>query len=153
MAGSCIVAVRSALMAALGPAITAVVGMEDVHVDYQYPTGDNEPRECVWTQNARMDLTSASLRAGRNFLNEESHFDLLVRSARPSTTPEDAAQRAIDIAQVAIEWVGDHKNNELGVPGMQTLTVDGEARQSEQLIDSSTAASVLIPIKFTARLQ
>lgn len=139
-------------MTALGPVVNAVAGMEKVHVDFQYPVGDKEPRECVWTQNARTNLTSAAMRAGRNYLNEEARFDILIRSARPAKSAEDAAQRAIDIAEVVVEWIGDRKNNEIGVTGLQTLTVDGEARQDEQAIDSSVAAGALIPIKYTARL-
>ena len=139
-------------MTALAPVVNAVVGMESVNVDYQYPAGDREPRECVWTQNARSNLGSAAMRSGQNFLNEEGRFDLLIRTAVPNTSVVDAATRALAIAVVVIEWVGDRKNNELAVTGMHTLTVDGELRQDEHLVDSSIAASVLIPIKFTARL-
>jgi hypothetical protein len=152
MAASVIVAVRSALVAALAPIIQGVVGMEDVYVGFQYPIGNAEPREAIWTQNPQLDLRSASLRAGRNFLNESTSFDLVFKSWAPNRTAEEAAQRVIDIAEVATAWIGDHKNNELGVPGLQTLTVSGGASQTETLDNDSITGRLQVPVTYTARL-
>lgn len=153
MAGTIVVAVRKALIAALTPVINGTAGMESVDVRFQYPAGDDQPREVVWTQNPQIDLQSASLRAGRNFLNETSTFDVVLMSWQPATTAEDAATRVIEIGEVIAAWIGDHKNGEtLNVPGLQTLTVSGSASQTETLENDSVTGRMQIPIRYTARL-
>lgn len=153
MAGSIVVAVRKALVTALTPVIQGTAGMEQVEVGFQYPAGDAQLREVVWTQNPQIDLQSASLRAGRNFLNETSTFDVVLMSWQPATTAEDAATRVIEIGEVIAAWIGDHKNGEtLNVPGLQTLTISGSASQTETLENESVTGRMQIPVRFTARL-
>lgn len=153
MAGSKIVEVRSGLATALATAINATAGMEAVNVAFQYPLGDNEPRECVWTQNGRTNYRPAALKAGRNFLREEARFDVVVRSTVPNVTPADAAQRALDIGLVVMEWIGDDKDgSSLAITGLQTLTVDGDGSQAEIPVGDVIAGAFVIPVKFTARI-
>ena len=153
MTTTLIVAVRSGLMAALKTAIQATSGMSDVWVEFQYPTGNDIPREIVWTQSGRPTFAPASLRAGKNFLKEDTTFDLMFHASGPDITPAEAAQRAIDICTVAVDWVGNHKNGEtLAITGLQTLTVAGEGEMAEFPTDSGYGAGIRIPVRYTARL-
>ncbi|WP_332645112.1 hypothetical protein [Aeromicrobium sp.] len=153
MAGSIVVAVRSALMAALATEINGTAGMESVAVGFQAPVGDHDNREIVWSKNAQIDLKSASLRAGRNFLDETTAFEVVVFAWAPNQTAEEAAQRAVDIGEVACAWIGDHKNGEtLGVTGLKWIVVEGAGSQDESLSNDSVAGHFLIPVKYNARL-
>jgi len=154
MAGSIVVAVRSALMAALETAINGTTGMEDVEVGFQAPTGDrSELREVVWSKGAQIDLKSASMRAGRNFLDETTTFEVVVYAWQPAQTAEDAAQRAVDIGEVIAAWIGDNKNGSaLNVTGLKWIVVEGAGSQDESLSGDSVAGHLVIPIKFNARL-
>lgn len=154
MAGSIIVAVRSALVAALEPVIQGTAGMADAYVGFQAPTGDrSELRDVVWTKNAQIDLKSASMRAGRNFLDETTTFEVVVYAWAPNQTAEEAAQRAVDIGEVVAAWIGDHKNGEaLNVTGLKWIVVEGAGSQDESLSGDSIAGHLIIPVKYNARL-
>ena len=153
MTTSLIVAVRNGLVTALKPVIQATTGMSDVYVEFQYPTGNDTPREIVWTQNGRPTFASAALRAGKNFLKEDTGFDLMFHAEGPDVTPVEIAQRVINICTVAVDWIGDHKNGEtLAITGLQTLTVKGDSEMAEYPVDSGFGAGIRIPINFTARL-
>lgn len=153
MSGPIIVTVRKKLIDALKPVVQGTAGMSHVSVVYQYPTGNEEPAEIVWTQNAQLDMQSASLRAGRNYLNESSSFDLVINTSRPGFDVLEAAQRVIDIGVVVVEWIGDHKNGDaLGIDELITLSVAGAGTQDEVLIETGVAGRMQIPITYTARL-
>lgn len=153
MTTSLIVAVREGLVTALKPVIQATDGMSDVYVEFQYPTGNDTPREIVWTQNGRPTFAPAAMRAGKNFLKEDTGFDLMFRAEGPDLSPAEAAQRVIDICTVAVDWIGNHKNGEtLSIDGLQTLTVAGEGVMAEFPTDSGYGAGIQIPVKYTARL-
>lgn len=153
MTTSLIVAVREGLVTALKPVIQATDGMADVYVEFQYPTGNDTPREIVWTQNGRPTFAPAAMRAGKNFLKEDTGFDLMFHAEGPDVTPAEIAQRVIDICTVAVDWIGNHKNGEtLAIDGLQTLTVKGDSEMAEYPVDSGFGAGIRIPINFTARL-
>ena len=153
MTTSLIVAVRVGLVTALKPVFQATDGMSDVYVEFQYPTGNDTPREIVWTQNGRPTFAPAAMRAGKNFLKEDTGFDLMFRAEGPDLSPAEAAQRVIDICTVAVDWIGNHKNGEtLSIDGLQTLTVAGEGVMAEFPTDSGYGAGIQIPVKYTARL-
>ena len=153
MTTSLIVAVREGLVTALKPVIQATAGMSDVYVEFQYPTGNDTPREIVWTQNGRPTFAPAAMRAGKNFLKEDTGFDLMFHAEGPDVTPAEIAQRVIDICTVAVDWIGNHKNGEtLSIDGLQTLTVKGDSEMAEYPVDSGFGAGIRIPINFTARL-
>lgn len=152
MAGSIVVAVRSALMAALATEINGTAGMESVEVGFQYPTGDNEPREAVWSQNPQIDLSSAGMRAGRNHLNEKTSFDVVLKAWAPNQTAEEAAERVVAIGEVVAAYIGDNKNNQLNVTGLQSIVVSGAGAQVETFDNDSITGRMTIPVTFTARL-
>lgn len=153
MTGSRIVAVRSGLIEALAPVINAVVGMEDVAVGFQYPTGNDELRDIVWTQSGRLAFSPASMKSGPNFLNESSGFDLMFRSSAPNVAPEEIAQRVVDIAEVAVDWINANKNGSaLAVTGLNWVLVNGDGIAEEFPTDSGYGAGIRIPITFSARL-
>lgn len=154
--GSIVVSVRDDLTTALKTEIQGTAGMEDVYVEFQHPVGDVEPREAVWTQDAQINLSNASLRAGKNFSNEETTFSLLFKSWRPNTTAQEAAQRVADIAEVASDWIANHKNGE-GLPtahslGLNWITVSGSGAAMETLDNDSITGRFQIPITYAARL-
>lgn len=153
---SIIVSVRKDLIAALKTAIQGTAGMEDVYVEFQHPTGDHSSRERVWTQNARVDLANASMKAGKNFSNETSAFDLVFSTWAPAQTAEDAADRVIEIATVASDWIANHKNGETLTAsralGLISLTVSGSGTQTESLDNDSITGRLQLPVTFTARL-
>lgn len=153
MAGTIAVSVRSALMTALATAVNATGGMADVYVGFQAPLGDNARREVVWSRSAVIDLKPASMRTGRNFLDETTTFEIVVYAWAPNQTALAAAQRAVAIGEVVAAWIGDHKNGEtLSVTGLTTLTVTGSGSQDESLVAESVAGHLIIPVRFTARL-
>lgn len=108
--------------------------------------------ERVFTDRFRSTLTSAAMRAGRNVLDEAGEFDLRVRAVYVGGSPRDAAGRANDIATACVEWIGDRKNNELGITGLQTLTVSGDWVSSDAGGDRGHMCELAIPVRFTARI-
>lgn len=157
MSPTIVVAVRKALMSALAPVVHAAPTMADIPVGFQFPTGNEVPREAIWTQNASLSFSSAALRQGRNFLNEESRFDLMIRATGPDVTPEEIAQRAVDIAAVVVDWINDHKNADLwpagtAPAGLQWLAIEGDGDQVEYPAESGFGAGIRLPISYRARL-
>ena len=118
MAGSIIVEVRKALVAA----ITTRLGSPKVSVTYGWQGGDvSARREQVFTSRPRATHDPASLKAGRNFRDELMDFDVIVLVGSPNAKAEDCDLRALEIGRVIEEVVADHKSNELQVPGLQWL--------------------------------
>ena len=148
MAGTCLVSVRSALIDALAE----LDFLSDAEVSFQYKAKSSK-RERVFTTRARATHEPASLRAGRNFRNEVGRFDLVILVEGVKKTAEWASDRAADLGLPVEEFIADHKNNQLGVTGMQTLQVEGDVTLTEMFGDSGHLAELVIPVKFTARLQ
>lgn len=156
MAGSRLVAVRSAVIDGLADETTGIVptvntGDSLVEIVFQWRE-DKSVREWVYTGQARFTHASASMRSGRNFRDEVGRFNLIVLVAGVDMSQEEASERAMVIATAAEEWLADRKNNELGVSGLQSITVDGDGRLDEMYGDTGHLAIVELPIKYTARL-
>lgn len=149
MPASIIVAVRSALIEGLK--LTDLAD-EPTEISYQY-LAKSSKRERIFTTRARFTHQPASLRAGRNFRDEEGRFDVVVLVEGVGKSAEWAADRAMDLALVVEEFIADRKNNELDVTGLQTLVVEGEGTVTEMFNDAGHLAEVTIPVRFTARLQ
>jgi hypothetical protein len=153
MAGSILVAVRKGIIAGLTADVKPAldVGGHDVNIAYQWKL-DDSVREWVYTNKGVASRTPAGLRAGRNFRDEVGRFVLTALVAGPDFSAEEAAERCMVIASAVETWVSDRKNNELGITGLQTLTVDGDLLLDEMFLDTGHLAIAEIPIKFTARL-
>lgn len=155
MGTTIVVPVRKALVAALAPVINGTAGMSDIPVGFQFPTGNDIPREAIWTQGGPLNFTSASMRQGRNLLDEKSGFDLMFRASGPDITPEEAADRVTEIATVAVDWINDHKNADLwpaAPDGLNWLVIEGAGESAEFPAELGYGAGLRIPISFQARL-
>lgn len=120
-------------------------------VTYAYPHGGPSATERVFTARARADTPPAALRSGRNHRDESGVFDLIVLVAYVGGSAEQADDRAFDIGEVAEEWLADRKSNELGVPGLQTLVVEGW--ESNNLgNDRGHMTELTYRVRWTARL-
>lgn len=151
MAGSIIVAVRSALATGLAAAIAANGTMADAEASFQWKA-DWQRREKIWTRNARFVQAPAAMRAGRNFRSEIGSFEIAILVEGVGRTAEWSAQRAINIGTVVEQYIADRKSNELAVSGLQTLTVSGDGSLTEMFNDRGTLAELSYPIRYTARL-
>lgn len=122
MAGSIVVSVRRAVVEGLRDAIND----PKVSVSYGYQGGDDDKRrEQVWTDRARSTHEPAALKPGRNFREEVLDFDVVIWVAAVGKPPEDADDRALEIGVVFEEFMADRKHNQLGVTGLQWITVTG----------------------------
>lgn len=151
MAGSRIVAVRSALIIGITEKLADTDGMKKVTVGFQWGR-DWQKRDYVWTRRARISHTAAAMKSGRNFRNEVGTFDLVAFATGVNKSQEWTTQRAIDIGAVLEEFIADRKNNELNVPGLQTLQIAGDGDISEAPGDKSFLAEISYPVRYTARL-
>lgn len=131
MAGSISVPVRVAVADGLAgflgglPEFNGTIdGTEEVEVTYAYDHTTNASQR-VFTRTATAETPPASLRAGRNYKDEAGQFFLVLMAAIPGGSPKEAAERVHVIGVECEEWLGDRKSNELGVAGLQTLTVRG----------------------------
>lgn len=158
MAGSIAFEVRTAVVDGLAEMFSGLAefngearGEERVEASYAYDHGSGAA-ERVFTDRCRSNLAAASMRAGRNYLDEDGSFKLVVLVAMPGGSPKDAAERAFAIVRPCLEWLGDRKNNELGVTGLQTLRVAGELETGDLGNDHGHIAEVNIPVAWTARI-
>lgn len=114
-------------------------------------TADWKAAEKVYLGRARATTPAAGLRPGRNVRAETGTFELNVSANLPGHDAETAEARAWAIAGEVDDWLGLRKNNELGVTGLQTLTVTGwEADYGSS--DSGAGAVVTLTVSWTARL-
>jgi hypothetical protein len=156
MAGSLLVAVRSGVIDGLANETTGIVSTVNtggalVEIRYAWRL-DESVREWVFTSEATFTHDSAAMRSGRNFRDEVGKFNLVVLVAGVDSSQEETSERALVIATACEEWIADRKNNELGISGLQTLTVAGDGRLEEMYADAGHLAIVELPIKYTARL-
>jgi hypothetical protein len=147
MGRSAIVAVRSTLVAA----VSDLPAFADIPVRYCYDRECVDKREFVVTRDATFEHATTALRSGRNFRNEVGTFELVVWVEKVGGTPQEAAERALDLGQVVEEYVADNKNG-IGGAGDFTLQVDGTGSLSEMASDSSSFAELVYSIKYQARL-
>lgn len=144
---SAIVAVRTALVDGLSP----LPAFGDIPVSYCYDKRCVDKREFVVTRDATFEHEPTALRAGRNFRRETGRFELVIWVEKVGGTPQEAAERALELGQVVEEYIADHKQG-IASAGDFTLEVNGSGSLSELASDSSSLAEVVYPIKFTARL-
>lgn len=108
-------------------------------------------RVMVFTASPRAETPPAALRSGRNHRDETGEFRLVVLVVAPGGDAFDAESRLDEFAPVVEEWLADRKSNELGVPGLQTLTVvaweGGEGRADEGWVSER-----IYTVRYTARL-
>ena len=121
MAGSRIVAVRSALIAGLD----ALSALDGVDVIYAWKFDAELPRERIFTNRARATHAPASLKSGRTFRNEQMTFDLVVRVEGVDLTAEDTDTRALEIGALVEEYVADHNTLDGTVTGLNWIKVTG----------------------------
>lgn len=157
MPSSVVVAVRKAVTDGLRdhmhglPGLNGTVnGAEDVVVTYAYDR-TVEAAERVFTRSASADTPPAAMRPGRNFKNEAGQFFLVVLVACVGGSPDEADDRAIAIGEVVEEWLGDRKNNELGVDGLTTLTVRGWELDNLSN-DHGSMSELTYRVEWTARI-
>lgn len=114
-------------------------------------TADWKAAEKVYLGRARATTPAAGLRPGRNVRAESGTFELNVSANLPGLSIPESEARAWAIASECDDWLGLRKNNELGVTGLQTLTVTGwEADYGSS--DSGSGAVVTLTVSWTARL-
>lgn len=122
MAGSIVVAVRSAVVAGLVGAIAE----PKVSITYGYQGADDDRRrEQIWTDRVRSTHDAAALKTGRNFRDETLEFDIVILVAGIGLPPEDADARALELGTAVEEFVADRKSNELGIAGLQWIRTIG----------------------------
>lgn len=148
-AGTLSIAVRLALVAAL----KADTDFERCDVSYQFnevPAPDRDAS--VWTRSSRFSQESAGMRAGRHYRDETGRFELVIAALRVDRIDVTVAA-ASDVAGGLAAWISDRKNNELDVPGLQALVIDGDGSVLEMKADQGrTFCEITLPIRYTARL-
>lgn len=157
MAGSIGVALRKAVAAGLsghyadlGEFNGGNAPEREVEVSYGYNPASSATEQ-VYTGRSRAETPPAAMRTGRNFRAETGEFDLIVRVRYSGGNVEDADDRAFAIGEVAEEWLADRKGNELGVPGLLTLTTIGwESNYGNG--DTSAETLLIYRVRWTARL-
>jgi len=147
MGRSVIVAVRTALVDALA----LLPAFSGVPVRYSYDKQCVDQREFLTTREATFSHSSASMRSGRNFRDEVGRFMVTVWVEKVGGTPQEAAERALELGLAVEEYVADNKSGIAGA-GDYTLLVDGEGSLSELSSDSSSFAELELPVRYNARL-
>jgi hypothetical protein len=147
MASSAIVAVRKAVVAAVGN-LTAFADL-DVMYAYQSTTS----REFAYTREATFEHKPASVKSGRNFREEIGEFNFVIWVEAVGGTPADAADRAIALGLPFEEWLADNKNGAaLSVTGLNWIIAEGDGSLTEASGDQASYAELVYPIRYHARL-
>lgn len=154
--GSQIVAVRSAMVAALRllPAYTTT-GPTGQKPDVQFGWKANwKRREKVWTQRARFTHEPASMRSGKTFTNETGEFDLMIFVHGVGITQEETSERAAALASDAWDWAQTHANWQALDLGLYEFLIVGDG-QIPEAVDSTGApmAEIQLPVRYRARLE
>lgn len=150
-----------ALRKAVADALTALfAGLDDfngvtapereVAVSYGYDFSSTAARR-VYTGRSRATTPPAGMRSGRNHRAEDGVFDLNILCRLPGASIEEADTEAFAIGAVIEDWFAARKNNELGVPGLQTLYLESWAAEYRD-IDSGSASVLTYRVRWTARL-
>lgn len=108
--------------------------------------------EKVYLGRTRATTPPAAMRTGRNLRNESGDFELNVYVNKPGLDGSEAEDRAFEIAAECEDWLSLRKSNELGVTGLQTLTVTGWASDTGMETDAGSGAVVTLTVSWTARL-
>lgn len=151
MAGSIHVAVRKAVIAGLADVFEATEPLVSVTYGWQ-GSDDTARREQIYTANARASHDVAALKTGRNFREEQMDFDISVFVSAVGQKPEDAEQRAADLALVVEEFIADRKGNELGVAGLKWMHVTEYASDYRIGEQGGSLAITTLTVRYNARL-
>lgn len=147
MAGSIVVEVRKALVAA----IKTKVNDTSVSVTYGWSGDDDSRRESIFTHRPRATHDPAALRSGRNYRNEEMEFDVVILVLGVGKSPDENDTRALVLGTAVEETVADHKSNELGVAGLNWLRmVDMEL--NNRFASTGTITEITYTVRYSARL-
>jgi hypothetical protein len=128
MAGSISVKVRQKITEGLTThfgSLTDFNGTDPEHkveVAYGYKAEWNAT-EKVFFGRSRAGTPPAALKAGRNHRNETAVMDLVVLVEYVGGDAEECDERTLAIGAEVETWIADRKSNELGVPGLTSLTV------------------------------
>lgn len=147
MAGSRVVAVRSALIDGLA----AVGGLSTVDVIYAWKFDQELPRERIFTSRVRATHEPASLKSGRTFRNERVTFDLVVRVEKVDGTAEEADERALVIGALVEEYVADNRTLGGSVSGLNWVVVSG-MELNNLSNDRGNLSELVYAITYDARL-
>jgi hypothetical protein len=155
MAGSISVAVRKAIADGLTAHFAALPDFNgttdparEVEVTYGYGFGSSAT-ERIYTGRTSAQTPPAGLRAGANFRNETTSFDLNVLVKFIGGDAYEADQRLDDICDELEDWISLRKSNQLGV-GLTSLRLDGYQGDYLQ-IDGGAASVRTYSILYTAR--
>lgn len=156
MGGSISVAVRKAVIDGIKERLDAdsdfngVTKRErKVEVTYGYRF-DSSARERVYTGRTSAETPPAGLRAGANFRNEQATFDLNVMVRFVGGDAYDADERLSAICDEVEAFISLHKSNQLGIPGLNWIRLDGYEGDYVQ-IDNGHASIRTYSIRFDAR--
>lgn len=147
MAGSRVVAVRSALIDGLA----GLAGLADVDVIYAWKFDAELPRERIFTDRCRATHEPASLKSGRTFRNERMTFDLVVRVELIGGTSEEADERALVIGALVEEYIADNNTLDGAVSGLNWITVSG-MELNNRGNDVGSLSELTYAITYDARL-
>lgn len=150
--GTQLVAVRSGLIAALAD-LPAFAEFETTYI----PMKGSKARQRCFTDAARLNHSSASMRAAKTFRNEEGAFDLVLYSEGYGTAadPASLSDALHDVGEAAEDFIATHANwnsDALGTTGLNWLAVEGEGGFAEGWTDNGLAVSLTYPIAYRARL-
>ena len=123
---------------------------EGVAVSYGYDVSATK-RFQVFTAQARADTPPAALRSGRNHKDEQGMFSLLLVVNAPGGDAFAAEERSDQFRTVVEEFLGDRKSNELGVPGLSWLRLDGWATEDGRA-DEGWPVVTTYTVRYQARI-
>lgn len=149
MSRSIVLEVRQAVI----DGIAELLNDQQVSVTYGWQgASDDARREQVFTNNAHAVHSSASMRPGRNFRDEQMNFEIVISVIGPGLRPEETDARALEIGQVVEEFIADHKSNELGINGLNWIVITEFALEN-RVAASSDGAGSLSQITYTVHYQ
>lgn len=148
MASSVLVSVRKAVMSG----IAAALNDKSVACTYGYEGyKDDARREQIYSGRASATHDPAALKDGRNFRNERMDFDISIIVMGVGTSAEQVDERAMRLQRVVEEFIADHKNNEIGVAGLQWMRVSRVEFEPRFNADGNLAI-VTVTVTYQARL-
>lgn len=148
--GSVLVPLRKALMDALADRPV----FADALVVYAFKVGATERRK-VWTQDAEVEMSPASIRPTKTYYNEVGSFAIIFRVEGIALSPEDTAEQVHDLMADAHDFIATHANWQDGALGMDltSLTIDGRGYVAEAFNDKGALVEGRLPVRYSARIQ
>jgi len=150
MAGTLIVAVRRAVM--VGIAGLPEFFEADVMVSEKWPLGEKQAEMAYTVDPTNFTHEPASLRAGRTFRNEVGTFHVEIRIEGIDKSPEETADRAIELGTAVEEFIADNRTLYGDIDGLNWVVVDGDGELVELFNERGSLTAIRYPIKYDARL-